>query len=175
MSAISFLESIACDLGVVHGVKGAAVFSRCERYRFALVREWCPELGSVAFVGLNPSTADQDCDDPTVRRCIEFARRWGFGSMFMLNAHGFRSTDPRGMRSVADAVGPQNEFYIRAVSGFVGRVVVAWGNHCSEEHQRRVMGWCGRPVLCFAVTKTGRPKHPLYVRGDVEPQVFCKK
>jgi hypothetical protein len=84
----------------------AAVLSECGRYRYVLTRTWDHDLAACAFIGLNPSTADAHEDDPTIRRCIRFARDWGHGGLIMLNLFAWRSTDPRGLLDAIFPVGP---------------------------------------------------------------------
>ena len=137
-------------------------------WRYQLRRVWDPLSPLVAFVGLNPSTADETHDDPTVRRCIGFARRWGYGGLIMTNAFGFRATDPRDMLVAADPVGPDNDRHLRAVAAEAPLVVAAWGARGAfQGRSAQVAGMLGE-LWALALTKRGEPRHPLYVRGDVE-------
>ena len=109
-----------------------AEFSPAKRghrpYRYVLRRELGAGARAVCmFVMLNPSTADEFSDDPSVRRCIRYARDWGYGFLEVLNAYAYRSTDPKALRPVGDPVGPQNDLYISEAAGVADRVVVAWG------------------------------------------------
>ena len=129
----------------------------------------------VAFIGLNPSTADETQDDPTVRRCIGFAKHWGFGGMFMLNIFALRSTDPRALYRAEDPTGPENDYWITQVvqKREVTRVVACWGNHGALLSR----GWevkkldrlRGALWRIGELTKTGQPRHPLYLKGDLVP------
>lgn len=147
---------------------GEAVYSPCMRYRFALTRP-LEELGGpvVLFVMLNPSTADHDADDPTVRRATGFARRLGASELIVCNAFAFRSTDPRGLRTVNDPVGGSNVRMILHRARRADRVVVAWGNH-GGDHGRALAHRLGDlgDLWCLGVTGQGQPKHPLYIRAD---------
>lgn len=153
--------------------KGAE-FSPCRTWRYALWREW--DFGSrcnrVAFVGLNPSTADETADDPTIRRCIRFAKDWGYDGLVMLNAYGFRATDPADLKAAADPVGPGNDEAIARLGRTVEMVVAAWGVHCSTAREQEICKIIGRTIHCLGFTKDGRPKHPLYLRADSKPVVF---
>jgi hypothetical protein len=142
-----------------------AFFSECRAYRYALWRDWDWQgyAHRVAFIGLNPSTADETQDDPTIRRCIGFAKAWGFGGLVMLNAYAFRATDPKNMRKAADPIGPANDEKLAYYATQVGCIVAAWGGHCSPSRERRVVDVVRQPVFCLGVTKDGRPKHPLYL------------
>jgi hypothetical protein len=145
-----------------------ARFSLCERYRYKLWRIWEPGSKLVAFVGLNPSTADDVRDDPTVRRCIRFARRWGMGGMYMLNIFGLRSTDPKALYAADDPEGDGNEDAIRKTLRHVEFAVACWGSHGAHLDQGQYVRnkiLTGR-VRCFGLTQGGQPKHPLYLRAD---------
>jgi hypothetical protein len=151
-----------------------AQFSECRTWRYGLWRiwDWQGHANCVAFIGLNPSTADETLDDPTIRRCIGFAKRWGFGGCYMLNAYAFRATDPRVMKQAADPVGPGNDEALAYYRSRVGLIIAAWGVHCEPERERRVCEVIGQPIYCLGKTKDGRPKHPLYLRADTEREIF---
>lgn len=142
----------------------SATISPCGLFRYDLLRVWRPSGGLVNFIGLNPSTADAQKDDPTIRRCRAFAIRWGYGGFVVTNLFAFRSTDPQAMKRAADPVGPENDAYLSKWSRNAAVVVAAWGNHGA---------FAGRgdkvrdellepPVSCFRMTKQGQPEHPLY-------------
>lgn len=151
-----------------------AVFSPCRTYRYKLWREWDEDGPSLNVIGLNPSTADEMADDPTIRRCIGFAKAWGYGSLVMTNLFAFRSTDPRGLLSVVDPVGPDNDqtLYIEACSS--GQTIAAWGAHPlavdRSAHVRRLLA--RQFVESLGLTKSGAPKHPLYLPKTTVPQRF---
>lgn len=149
----------------------AATFSRCRTWRYSLSRHWDPELKAVAFVGLNPSTADETADDPTIRRCTRFARDWGYGGLVMLNLFAYRATDPRDMKAAADPVGPENDTYLQRCAERAGIVVAAWGAH--GDYQGRAQDVVDRGLLgsftVLGLTKDGHPRHPLYMRADCRP------
>lgn len=161
---------MSIDLGLTAG----AEFSPCRQWRYALWRQWKWEGYSrqVMFIGLNPSTADETQDDPTVRRCIRFARDWGFGGLIMMNAFAFRATDPRVMKVAADPVGPGNDEALAYRRTQVGLIIAAWGVHCPVDRERRVCEVIGAPIFCLGRTKAGKPKHPLYLRADSKPELF---
>lgn len=155
-----------------------AKFSTCRTWRYTLHRVWEPNKVSAMFVGLNPSTADEVNDDPTVRRCIRFAKAWGYGGLVMMNAFAFRATDPRVMKAATDPVGPDNDYWllemakIQMQQGAV--IVVAWGNHGVYQNRHQtilILFWyAGVPLHCLGITKTGQPRHPLYVKADTRPR-----
>ena len=119
---------------------------------------------------LNPSRADAHRDDPTIRRCIGFARDWGYGGIDVVNIFALRATDPRDLRSVRDPVGPRNdEFILRAAAR--SPVVIAWGVHGAlldrGAKALRLFG-AGTRILALGRTRSGAPRHPLYLRRDAE-------
>lgn len=143
-----------------------AQISEDGRYRYMLGRSW--GAGHRArFIMLNPSTADASQDDPTIRRCIGFARRWGLGGITVVNLYAYRATNPRELGDVEDPVGPENDRWIRWAVAGPGPVVAAWGVHGSPVRAGQVLRIAG-DVECLGVTKAGAPRHPLYVRGDTE-------
>lgn len=155
--------------GVGRTRRRGAAFSPCERYRYALWDVWGKETDPVmvAFVGLNPSTADELVDDPTVRRCKRFAASWGADGMFMLNAYGLRSTDPKGLWQVEDPVGSETDLWLSRLLPVCGIAVACWGVHCTEARAAEVVLGCGRwEMSCLGKTKNGSPRHPLYLRKD---------
>jgi hypothetical protein len=125
-----------------------------------------------AFIGLNPSTADETLNDPTIRRCINFAKDWGYDGLYMLNAYAFRSTDPKNMQAAANPVGPDNDRFIAEITAKAELVLAAWGVHCEISRADRVCQLVNKPVYCLGKTKVGNPRHPLYIRADTAPTLF---
>lgn len=149
-------------------VERGAQFSVGRDYRYVLWRTWEGVRGHVMFVGINPSTADEFDDDPTIRRCCGFARRWGYGGFFMLNLFAWRATDPRRLRRNPLPIGPENDDYLRMYAESAGLVVAAWGATAAPWAWRAcvVRHLLGDNVQCLGLTRAGWPRHPLYVRGD---------
>lgn len=147
-----------------------ATFSHDRLYRYSLQRRWGDGPPAV-FIGLNPSTADEQNDDPTIRRCVRFARDWGCGALVMLNLYAWRATDPKGLLRTADPVGPGNDAAIRAIAGDAQLVVAAWGAWPGPDPDRpaAVSALVGE-LQALGVTKDGQPRHPLYMRTDCTPQ-----
>lgn len=167
----------------------SAVISPCERYRYWLHRRWLGGEGWTVFVMLNPSTADASLDDPTIRRCIRFAKDFGSRGVIVVNLFAWRATDPRNLpANLIEAEGPENHAYITQACELAGqyeppdmrrpgKVICAWGaNEVAREQVPTVMGWIesafGEP-LCLGKTKDGSPRHPLYVPAATKPQPFC--
>lgn len=152
-------------------VKGAE-FSPCRWRRYALWRLWS-DGPCLMVIGLNPSTADETQDDPTIRRCITFARTWCYSGLYMLNLFAFRATDPRLMKATSDPIGPGNNEALKKYSDMSARVLAAWGTHGEFMNRDvRVCELLDRQLHCLNITKNGFPQHPLYVKGDTIPKVF---
>ena len=150
-----------------------AVFSRCERYRYSLTIDSLDN--PCCFVGLNPSTADEFVDDPTVRRCRNFARDWGYSGLVMLNAYGFRSTDPKGLLTIDDPVGSGNDDAMKEWFARCRRILLAWGKHADPVRTARIHELLApHRSKCFALVKNkdGSPKHPLYVAANTPPAPY---
>lgn len=155
-------------------VRKSAIISECGRYRYRLDRVWAP--GPLCtFVMLNPSTADAQEDDPTIRRCMGFAKREACGGLVVVNLFAFRATNPETLRTVLDPVGRENDYHIAlALLETDGPVVGAWGSNAPDWRVRDVGYLFLQSLLCLGVTRNGNPRHPLYIRGD-EPLVPWKK
>jgi hypothetical protein len=154
----------------------SAVFDRSGRYRYALSRRWAPGGAGVAFVLLNPSTADAVRDDPTLRRCIGFARAWGYASLEVVNLFAWRATHPEALRASPAPVGPENDGYLLAAARRAARVVLAWGVHGTLDGRDRavcdLLAQAGRPLECLGITRDGHPRHVLYLPREAQPQPF---
>lgn len=159
-----------------NGWVSSARYSSCEIYRYTLQRVWDESGPMVSFIGLNPSTATEIENDPTVRRCIGYAHSWGFGGMRMLNAFALRSTDPRGLKQIDDPVGPDNDFWLKKMTKDVSLTVLCWGVHAelNERHAHivKLLRKASRDVHCLGVTKAGYPKHPLYLKQSLQAVPF---
>lgn len=157
-------------------VIGSATFSPCLRYRYTLSRTWDPGKMRIVFILLNPSTADAEQDDPTIRRCLGFARAWGCGRLDIINLFALRSTDPRLLREVDDPIGPENDARIDQVAETATLIVCAWGVHGALHHRGRAvterLTTSGRALHCFGLTKDHHPKHPLYLPSGLVPMPF---
>jgi hypothetical protein len=147
-----------------------ALFSPCRTWRYSLSREVArlEGNGAVAFIGLNPSTADETADDPTIRRCIGFARRWGFARLKVINLFAFRSTDPAALLAAPDPVGPENDSTILEGIRESDLVVCAWGAFPNSGRAADVLPLIAAPH-CLGTTKNGSPRHPLYLRASIDP------
>ncbi len=153
-----------------------AMLDESRVYRYSLWRRWRADAcmsGMAAFVGLNPSKADETQDDPTTRRCIGFAQSWGFGGMVILNIFAIRATDPQEMKQARCPIGELNDEALTRIADSCGLVVCCWGSH--GDHLGRgavVLGLlrrqCGTAVWHLGLTKKGHPRHPLYLRSSTQ-------
>ncbi len=153
-----------------------AHLSECGTYRYHLYRRWDEALRSVAFVMLNPSTADGSVDDATIRRCVGFARDWGYGTLEVVNLFAYRATDRACLREARqagdDVIGPGNDAVIRQVVGRSAMVICAWGNNAPKDREAAILelirGCGGRP-WALAVTMQDHPAHPLRLAKTTLP------
>lgn len=175
------------DMFVAPPTAPLATWSPCRRYRYTLRRTWANPRGLatgrvVTWILLNPSTADETQDDPTIRRCKYYAKAWGFDGLIIVNAYGLRSTDPKGLWKVEDPNGPENDAAILgacresavAYNGkSVGRVVCGWGANLRNDRRDALAKLLADVDLsALKVNANGSPAHPLYQRSDVVPRPF---
>lgn len=153
-----------------------AVYSPCETYRYLLTREWAPDQGRALFVMLNPSTATEVQNDPTVERCERRARALGFGAFRVCNIFAYRATDPRVMRAAADPVGPLNDRAIRESAQWADQIICAWGTHGAHlgrgPQVEALLRATGLPLWHLGLSQAGHPKHPLYIGYAVQPMLW---
>jgi hypothetical protein len=154
--------------------ESVAVYSDCERYRYELTRIWEGTGPRAAFVMLNPSTATEVQNDPTVERCERRARVLGFGGFRVTNIFAWRDTDPRLMRAAGDPVGSGNDAAIVAAALWADLVICAWGTHGAHLQRgpqvEALLRATGRPLTCLGLTREGYPRHPLYVGYARQPE-----
>ena len=148
-----------------------AVFDHTSKYRYTLWRNFVEHPTSIClWVMLNPSTATEEVDDPTIRRCQRFSRAWGHDACRVVNIFAYRSTDPAVLSTLDDPVGPHNDLWIATEAMTASRVVCAWGIHGAlnerSRHVRAILR--ARDVKCESLgfTKSGEPLHPLYRPND---------
>lgn len=150
-------------------MRTGAVFDATGTYRYLLWREWEPAAPRVGFVMLNPNRADAEVDDPTIRRCIGFARSWQFGGIDVVNLFAYRAATPATLRKVPDPVGQENDRHLAELCDRVTCIVLAWGNWgtLGDRHQAVLKRLENRDsIYCLGTTKVGQPRHPLYLRRD---------
>lgn len=165
-------------------MKRETIFSPCRKYRYTLWREWdngglfTPtqierQFQYLMVIGLNPSTADETKDDPTIRKCIGFARRWHFGALCMTNLFAWRDTKPETMKRVDDPAGEAQQHHLLKCASEAGMVLAAWGKHGRHRNQDLTVGqWLqsiGVQLKCLKTNNDGSPMHPLYVPYETAP------
>ncbi len=155
-----------------------AIFSPSGKYRYVLIRTWDPTLESVAFIMLNPSTADEKKDDATIRRCIGFTKDWGFGKLVVLNLFAMVATKPKDLLNESNPIGNDNEAFIQSFTKDSKFIICAWGNSLIV---KQLLKKCPNykpfknlkhPLFYLDLCNDGTPKHPLYLRKDLNPIPF---
>lgn len=150
-----------------------AIFSEDKKHRFVLWRYWKPGRPLVLFIGLNPSRAGEFYNDPTIRRCISFAKRDGYGGMLFGNLFSLRSTNPVVIKNDREAANhPSHYTLLTGMLHLCSTVVPCWGSwdfiEAAELKVHSLIQAAGKPVMCFGRNKDGTPKHPLYLKSDCE-------
>ena len=146
-----------------------AVFSSCGHYRYDWYYRWS-DGPCVIFIGLNPSKADCHRTDATVRRCIAFAKRWGFGAVRIVNLFSWIDTAPAAMKAAAEPVGPRNDGYLVSQAADADLIVAVWGTHGAHLGREQVVRMLLQGRLnALAINKDGSPSHPLYLPKDLRP------
>jgi hypothetical protein len=171
-----FIQTGPADRGLLSSTSSDAGFSSDKVYRYWLRRVWDRSKPLAVFVLLNPSTADAFKNDPTAARCEAYARRWGCGGYVIVNLFALRSTDPAGLYTHDDPVGPEADRYLRLFAKDAHYLVCGWGNRGTFRERAaavlKLLGDVGAEPLCLQMTGTGQPQHPLYLRADLFPSRF---
>lgn len=150
----------------------SAIISECGQYRYLLQQPSevdHPDRATALFVMLNPSTADAELDDPTIRRCRGFARDWGCAGLNVANLYAYRATKPADLWTAAHPEGPLNDYYLASLARDHKDFVCAWGANARPERVyavSEILKASGARLWCLGTTKSGAPRHPLYVRAD---------
>ena len=150
----------------------SAILSADRKYRYVLTRIWDEKKPTVVFIGLNPSTADEEANDETIRKCIGYEKRWGYGKLIMANLFAFRSTDPSLLKRVEDPVGPDNDSYIQKCVSESNLVIACWGNHGKLLNRDKALMGSLPNLVCLKRNKNGTPHHPLYLSKDITPMPY---
>jgi|GEM_PF-421593 len=151
-----------------------AILSEDKKYRYQLWRVWNSQLPKIAIVGLNPSTADDKLDDPTIIRCIEFAKSWGYGGFYMVNLFAFRATNPNELNDQTDPIGQDNDKHLIEIFSRVEKVICAWGNGgIFKERNKEVLKLIEKPY-CLQKNANGEPSHPLYLKKSLIPVLLSE-
>jgi len=155
-----------------------AVFDETRQYRYSLMRSWDSNLPAILFIGLNPSTADEHENDPTIVRCMTFAKEWGYGTLYMCNLFAYRATNPKEMKTRSKAaIGAMNDRYLLEMMHEVKTIVCAWGNDGQYLDRGKDVLWqlhlnVPEKLFYFHLTNKGQPCHPLYLAKKSELQQF---
>ena len=149
-----------------------ATFSNCRTYRYSLSRIWDKKKKLVLFIGLNPSTADEEVDDPTVRRCVNYSQDWGYGGLMMVNLFAYRAVLPSSLKKVKYPIGENNDKYIMTLSKKADITVAAWGNNGNLYGRDRQVFDIIPSLMCLKLNKTGQPAHPLYLSKNLKLTKF---
>ncbi|WP_432448179.1 DUF1643 domain-containing protein [Aliiroseovarius marinus] len=154
--------------------QSTAVYSDCESYRYMLTRIWDPAGRKALFIMLNPSTATEVQNDPTVERCERRARTLGFGAFRVTNIFAWRDTDPRKMRAAEEPIGPGNDAAILESCPWADQIICGWGAHGAHldrgNQVEALLRGTGLPTHHLGQTKDGHPKHPLYIAYAQQPE-----
>ena len=171
--SMAFRESVVMDKLIFKGdFHSGAVFSSDNVYRYLLRRVW-GDATIVNWIMLNPSTADHQVEDPTIRRCIRYSRDWGYGGIVVTNLFAYRATSPKELRDrQVSPVGQANDIAIRQVVRAADLIVCGWGRDGSlyerDRHVFNLLPLGRRTVKCLGVTRDGSPRHPLYLPKKTE-------
>jgi len=155
----------------------SAYFSDCGNYRYRLSRTLAGSDGPLLLIGLNPSTADATHNDPTIRRCMGFARTWGHRELVVANLFSFRATKPKDLKAATTPIGPETNALLLREAQRASRILVAWGMHGGfmQRDQAVLELLSDFPLYCLGKTKAGFPRHPLYIRADAQPMPYSAK
>lgn len=146
------------------------IFSECRRYRYTWTAPRWSDKPYAQFIGLNPSTADESASDPTIRRCLRFARDWGYGGLVMTNLFAWRATQPADMKASDHPVGPENDHWLQQIARDAGIVVAAWGTHGAHLGRDIAVRRLLPSLSQLRLSKDGHPWHPLYLPASLLPQ-----
>ena len=149
-----------------------ANISKDKIYRYTLSRTWDSTKPTVLFIGLNPSIADENIDDPTITRCINFAKDWGYGTLLMANLFAFRSTYPKDIYLIDDPIGKDNDHYLLECVKQSDLIIACWGNNGTYMDREKIIKELVPNLYCLQKNKNGTPQHPLRLPRDINPIPF---
>ncbi|WP_323594833.1 DUF1643 domain-containing protein [Aliarcobacter butzleri] len=153
-------------------MKKDAILSDDRKYRYVLSRIWDESKSKVVIIGLNPSTADENEDDKTITKCINYAKKWNYGGLYMLNLFAFRATFPEDMFNAEYPIGEENDLYIEKYSKLSDVVICAWGNSGIYKNRNEDVLSKIENKYYLKLNKTGEPAHPLYLSKQLTPIKF---
>ena len=157
-------------------MKRTAIFDKTGRYRYQLGRQWAPNGKMVTFIMLNPSRADAAVDDPTLRACIQFAQRWDYAALSVVNLFAYRTPHPSELKKAKRPIGKENDRYVMAAAEAASQVVLAWGNwgtlHGRDRTILSLLSSYQSKLTYLQLNRSNQPRHPLYIRRDQPLQPF---
>ena len=142
------------------------------KYRYSLTRIWDEDADHVLFICCNPSTADARNDDPTLIKCVHYAKRWGYGGVSMANLFAYRATKPKDMLSSKDPIGVDNDKWLRKLFKGAGLVVAAWGNYGKHMARSEKIRQEFSNLYYLKLNASGEPSHPLYLKSTLKPKLL---
>ena len=163
------MDIITKTYDALDGTHNAAIYSACEGYRYLLTRQWAPKKSSLVMLMLNPSTATELRNDPTISRCERRAHMWGYGGLAILNIFAYRATEPKDMKAQSDPNGSYNDHYIKETlqSAKSEDIVCGWGTHGAHNNREaeifEIFKTLGHTPRALKWTNNGHPQHPLYI------------
>ena len=157
-------------------IQRSACFDSTGQYRYQLDRQWDETLPAIALVMLNPSRADHQHDDPTLRRCMRLAQDWQYGSLTVVNLFAYCTSSPQVLKAVDDPIGVENDAAILQACQQAPCILLAWGNAGTLHQRDRIVlelltPWRDR-CHCLGLTRAGQPRHPLYIPRKTQPRPF---
>lgn len=166
---LDFLSSLSMNTGR----KKDAMLSYDKKHRYHLFRFWDLTKPSIVFIMLNPSTADEEKDDPTIRKCVQYAKNWGYGLLFVVNLFSYRTTDPSVLKKADKTKNEYTDMYISQIANNAKKVICAWGSSLKVEDR---VAEVKNQILCdlyaLKINKDGNPTHPLFLKGNLKPILY---
>lgn len=159
------------DHGFYDNTSGA-LLSDDRRYRYRLWRTWNDHEPAVAFIMLNPSTVDETENDHTIKRCIDYAKRWGFGTLIVGNLFALRATNPDELYEHPKPIGPENDAHLEEIADEAHKVIAAWGTRGDYMDRNQEVGELLDELYALDTSKNGHPNHPSRQPADIEPESF---
>ena len=153
-------------LDTFKGFSGARL-SKCRKYRYTLWRIWDKSLPHIMFLGLNPSTANEFQNDPTILKCIQYSKRWRYGGFYIANLFAYRSPSPEILKKSKDPIGKKNDYWILKTAKSADKIVACWGNHGTFKDRHKTVIKNLDKLFCLKINKSKQPAHPLYLKSSL--------
>ena len=154
-------------LNTLEGLSGATL-SKCRKYRYVLWRVWDKSLPHIMFIGLNPSTANETQNDPTILKCIQYCKRWGYGGFYITNLFAYRSSSPDILKKSKKPIGLKNDYWILKTAKSSEKIVACWGEHGAFKDRDQELKKQLSNLYCLKTNKSGQPAHPLYLKSSLD-------